>query len=744
MQAPSDIHQEASASTSAIPPILAIPTTASSFPATTEVVSPTTSATPIADATRRGRTLLYIAVGIGIWYLFGFATNSTNQLLEASQPIEAMERESASLQSMSYELNATRYSHVLDSLINTLVNVGPSPVFYSNISGQFKGVWEQLVLPQNVSDMMDPSSITTTPIRSSSSPLSVASTSASDVLATDPRGSMNLISGGSLELSIIETTTSTDSIAYINGRMRITDGQHSFDSIVHGLHFIQNGTAVLESATAEGDLFLHHIPRMMPNRQLFEKALSVVKNINNKNLEDLKRQLSDGKAIENEQSPPPPPKVLCRFSIFIQLQPLPVSKIDIMNLEKELDLNEGVTVISPPEMTAKMLLWSPNCEASLQVPQLHGTKRNIIMNLTHNAGVFVIVLTLIELFLTTRQMQQWPTLSAQSKISPVTMSMMIILDAYMCIALLSAGLVLSNLFIPLATGAFVKFCMFSVFEMRYLFIVIQARRRDGSNFLERSFLFRVYFYASIGGFFLYQLTSRVSAVATLALFLMYSFWIPQIFSNINRNSRHAFNRSYVVGTSLTRLLLPVYAWYYQGDIIALHEPPTTGQLVAFVIFISIQISILIVQDIFGPRIFVPQRLIPQSYNYHPVSPSLSDDGFISLQLGSATDAASHTTRAVDPSSASSTSISSPVLRRSHSTSFTTPSLVSEALPGRNQCAICFTDIRILARHHPLFHAERFNHMVTPCQHFFHTECLERWMDVKLECPVCRFQLPPIY
>ncbi|KAH6579647.1 hypothetical protein BASA60_003217 [Batrachochytrium salamandrivorans] len=160
--------------------------------------------------------------------------------------------------------------------------------------------------------------------------------------------------------------------------------------------------------------------------------------------------------------------------------------------------------------------------------------------------------------------------------------------------------------------------------MRYLFIVIQARRRDGSNFWKDHFCF------------------------------------ASIFSNIHRNSRHAFNRSYVVGTSLTRLLLPVYAWYYQGDIIALHEPPTTGQLVAYSSVVQLS----------------------------PVSPSLSDDGFISLQLGSATDAASHTTRAVDPSSASSTSISSPVLRRSHSTSFTTPSLVSEALPGRNQCAIC--------------------------------------------------------
>ena len=32
-------------------------------------------------------------------------------------------------------------------------------------------------------------------------------------------------------------------------------------------------------------------------------------------------------------------------------------------------------------------------------------------------------------------------------------------------------------------------------------------------------------------------------------------------------------------------------------------------------------------------------------------------------------------------------------------------------------------------------------MVTPCNHFFHRECLERWMEVKMECPTCRGGLP---
>jgi hypothetical protein len=32
-------------------------------------------------------------------------------------------------------------------------------------------------------------------------------------------------------------------------------------------------------------------------------------------------------------------------------------------------------------------------------------------------------------------------------------------------------------------------------------------------------------------------------------------------------------------------------------------------------------------------------------------------------------------------------------------------------------------------------------MVAPCGHRFHSQCLSRWMAVKMECPTCRRLLP---
>ena len=35
------------------------------------------------------------------------------------------------------------------------------------------------------------------------------------------------------------------------------------------------------------------------------------------------------------------------------------------------------------------------------------------------------------------------------------------------------------------------------------------------------------------------------------------------------------------------------------------------------------------------------------------------------------------------------------------------------------------------------------YMITPCDHVFHTVCLEKWMRQKNECPYCKAVIPPI-
>ena len=40
-------------------------------------------------------------------------------------------------------------------------------------------------------------------------------------------------------------------------------------------------------------------------------------------------------------------------------------------------------------------------------------------------------------------------------------------------------------------------------------------------------------------------------------------------------------------------------------------------------------------------------------------------------------------------------------------------------------------------HEYCFNLHKKEYMMTPCKHFFHTDCLEAWFKQKKECPSCR-------
>uniref|UniRef100_A0A7S3QJT7 RING-type domain-containing protein n=1 Tax=Chaetoceros debilis TaxID=122233 RepID=A0A7S3QJT7_9STRA len=49
------------------------------------------------------------------------------------------------------------------------------------------------------------------------------------------------------------------------------------------------------------------------------------------------------------------------------------------------------------------------------------------------------------------------------------------------------------------------------------------------------------------------------------------------------------------------------------------------------------------------------------------------------------------------------------------------------------CIICFNEIDL---------RDRSGYMLASCDHVYHKHCLEKWMDIKMECPTCRGILAP--
>lgn len=160
------------------------------------------------------------------------------------------------------------------------------------------------------------------------------------------------------------------------------------------------------------------------------------------------------------------------------------------------------------------------------------------------------------------------------------------------------------------------------------------------------------------------------------LLLMYSFWIPQIITNVVRDSRKFLHPHYILGISVTRLAIPLYIFGCPHNFMRIE--PDTNWCICLCVFIGLQASILLLQHYLGSRWFIPRQILPEKYSYY----RRFDQG---------------TYHATD-------------------------------------CVICMTAIDLMQRSNDC--------MVTPCDHFFHSGCLQRWMDIKMECPTCRRPLPP--
>ncbi|CAI6100319.1 unnamed protein product [Clonostachys chloroleuca] len=215
-----------------------------------------------------------------------------------------------------------------------------------------------------------------------------------------------------------------------------------------------------------------------------------------------------------------------------------------------------------------------------------------------------------------------------------------------------------------------------------------------------------------------------SAFLNICALLYLSLWMPQIYRNVMRNCRRALRWQFVAGQSVLRVLPIAYFWVKPDNFLYARTEPR-----AFVFLLGwlwLQIVILIAQDVVGPRFGVPKRWTPEAWDYHPV---LREDNLEAggLPIG-----------LVDDHGGLERRRSSDHKRRG-----------SESNTRSIDCAICRELLEV-----PVLKAgeeagsvagafARRMYMVTPCRHIFHSDCLEGWLKFRLQCPICREELPPL-
>lgn len=314
-------------------------------------------------------------------------------------------------------------------------------------------------------------------------------------------------------------------------------------------------------------------------------------------------------------------------------------------------------------------------------------------------ALLVCFVTLIQLFAAVRQMDHCSSPASAMRVSIVTLGQQTVIDSYICLFHLTSALVVTPLFTKFASCAFLQFLLFSVFEMRTLLSTWRAQRGSAIANNWNAFRWelgalyiRFYGFLFFGIFLMYQATQMFKTI----LFLLYCYWIPQIVHNVSSNAKKPLDPVYIATMSLSRLVLPGYYLLYEGNFLGISKDPNFW--LALFALSCLQGGFLLLQHYKGARFFVPQRMLPARYDYFR-APVLEDETMHLLESGAG----------IGGSSADG------------------------AASGRD-CVICMNAVT----------ANDFSSrqaMTTPCNHVFHKECLERWIEVKLECPTCRAPLP---
>ncbi|KAL8801548.1 MAG: hypothetical protein Q9182_004390 [Xanthomendoza sp. 2 TL-2023] len=114
-----------------------------------------------------------------------------------------------------------------------------------------------------------------------------------------------------------------------------------------------------------------------------------------------------------------------------------------------------------------------------------------------------------------------------------------------------------------------------------------------------------------------------------------SFYVPQICRNIKRNCRKALRWRFVAGQAALRIC--PFAYYYLHDDNHLSFMRVDSNwIIALLAWLWFQICILLGQELFGPRFFVPQACtgwMPAAYDYHPILREEDEESCSSMPIG---------------------------------------------------------------------------------------------------------------
>ncbi|KAJ1663125.1 hypothetical protein IW140_005324 [Coemansia sp. RSA 1813] len=542
---------------------------------------------------------------------------------------------------------------------------------------------------------------------------------------------------GRLTMALGSDEPPNKTLRLLHGTAHLQAEGYSAMLSLQGFYWSSYGSAVLYAVHEPNARAAIDLVRATPGKSVFAQAKSLYGEV-------MKERLSSLEQYEDVAHN-------CEYQFYMQFDPVKTTEHRLADNNRKPGSVDNLfedsqflqTIEQPSELQAQLIMYSPNCSVSIATPQgqsISGVGIDRYRRKTIHYALATLVVLLGQAVLLVCQMRHTPTPAALAKISYHMLSMQVIIDSFTFFLHMVGCLSFGNVYIVFAVVAFLAFMVLMMFEVRYLSVVWRLQRPDVSDATTgegRRELWMIYlrFYIILipGTYIFYAYLDGsgqlVQWLMCTMLFLTYSYWIPQIWRNSKRGTCRGLRKDYIVGVTLLRLFFPVYLFGYPGNI-ALHPP--TAFVWVLCVYSIVQAAVLLLQDTIGPRFFVPKHLRPEAYDYHRPLP------LVAVANNNCSDSV---VVDIDGPQPVSDHPVSPGQDNALEQDVSEP--LAEAIDGSSSpdCAICM--VLIDSAVPSANQQERTAYMVTPCHHVYHTECLVQWMDIKLECPICRAPLPPV-
>ena len=272
----------------------------------------------------------------------------------------------------------------------------------------------------------------------------------------------------------------------------------------------------------------------------------------------------------------------------------------------------------------------------------------------------------------------------------------------------------------------IYFFGFAGFELKLLLLVFRIKNDLRNRALYRRRLLSLYIMFYISFFIIFFNIKQCFTNFYLITTIYTLSWLSQILVSVCKNSRPPLPRLYIVWLSLSRLYIPIYTRGFSHNYFNLRPYYLKVGLLTIITFI--EAIILLLQKSFGPRIIIPKKFRKQNqvFDYYKdkvnIQKHVSQNPLCVICLENlSVDVDENFNR----------------IKKKKK-----PKTIGNKIMGIFYLDILNDKIKKFLKYLEGKNIKK-KYMVTPCDHVFHTVCLEKWIKLKSECPYCKTNIPPI-